>query len=502
LVLLVCARLMMYPWASDRLASWTTARRVGAAVVLSGGLIGLGLWYRVAEVPDVAEPPDLEEFEASLPSPEENEAGQLVRGACSRLEDLSRQWSALKPTKPLFPTDTGASFSQQARLVFVYGWPEGRPELAGFLDTAFAEDWWKRLAEAAKKPVGVVEDPRRLTMFASKRSLGPAQLAGVLLAARGLQMQKMKGDSSVFVDHFAAGLALASNLRNHSDLLPVLFARDVETVQLQALERWLERPPGRPDLLRRAAQTLRRYQETLPATETEGVRLAEYLIARGTLANPQEWLDASLGNPGENRAYEPALVQAAWTAPWEHTRQRRLLRALFFEPSGVSSSPSFERRLAANVTLPRMQGLKGFQKRRKARLAAAELMLALRRYQAEAGKPAESLDVLTPRYLRRIPTDPFDGLPFRYRLSQGEEIAWPEEDPAAGPAAQGGVAPGGPRPDWLDAQAEPKRRIPPGQGILWSVGEDGHDDGGKRQGLFPGNQATRPGEDLIFLVPL
>ena len=45
----------------------------------------------------------------------------------------------------------------------------------------------------------------------------------------------------------------------------------------------------------------------------------------------------------------------------------------------------------------------------------------------------------------------------------------------------------------------PNRFIPKGQGILWSVGEDGHDDGGKQQGI--NNQAMSFGQDLIYLVP-
>jgi hypothetical protein len=40
--------------------------------------------------------------------------------------------------------------------------------------------------------------------------------------------------------------------------------------------------------------------------------------------------------------------------------------------------------------------------------------------------------------------------------------------------------------------------VPNGPGILWAVGEDGHDDGGVKQGRDSG---TMFGEDMIFLVP-
>jgi hypothetical protein len=45
----------------------------------------------------------------------------------------------------------------------------------------------------------------------------------------------------------------------------------------------------------------------------------------------------------------------------------------------------------------------------------------------------------------------------------------------------------------------PTRFVPAGEGILWSVGEDLHDDGGAQQGKLP--SATNFGEDIIYLVP-
>jgi hypothetical protein len=174
-----------------------------------------------------------------------------------------------------------------------------------------------------------------------------------------------------------------------------------------------------------------------------------------------------------------------------------------------------------------------------ARLHVAQLQVALRLYQAKTGKPAEELALLKD-YLAEVPTDPFDGRPFRYRLSKGEKIVWPEDNPENVPpgAAGGGMGPGpmppggapampgmggpvmgglpggapalpgppggaGPAPpapavggaggmmgaggpggqampppeEWRP----PVKQVPAGQGILWSVGEDRQDDGGVRQ---------------------
>jgi hypothetical protein len=112
------------------------------------------------------------------------------------------------------------------------------------------------------------------------------------------------------------------------------------------------------------------------------------------------------------------------------------------------------------------------------------LKLALRWYQADNGKPAETLDELVPKYLPAIPLDPYDGEPFRYRLSRGEEI-------------EGSFDPN----EVVKNGATPIREIPPGQGVLWCVGDDKVDDGGHRQCPSFWREAV-PGEDVIFLVPL
>jgi hypothetical protein len=67
------------------------------------------------------------------------------------------------------------------------------------------------------------------------------------------------------------------------------------------------------------------------------------------------------------------------------------------------------------------------------------LELALRCYEADQGHPPATLEQLVPQYLQRVPSDPFSGKPMVYQ-SQG--TSW----------------------------------------IVYSVGEDGVDDGGKRAG--------------------
>jgi hypothetical protein len=261
------------------------------------------------------------------------------------------------------------------------------------------------------------------------------------------------------------------------------------------------------------------------------------------------------------------MVNYALLVAWEHERQLRILRALF---EGTEE----ERR-----TVLRMRGPLVFaglllarprepdNKRVVARLHAAQLQVGLRLYEAETGRPAKALEELVRRrYFTAVPADPFDGRPFRYRLSKGEKIEWSEDNaeglqlgadgpmmpPGGGmgmpampampgmPGPVGGVMPGGPAagppampapggagapplppgaamPPGLGgaggmmgaggpplAQEEwrpPVKEVPAGQGVLWSVGEDGQDDGGLRRPP-PNQPATMAGQDLIYLVPL
>src|SRR5579871_3349224 len=76
LILLIASALFVRAWAADRLASSRTYIGVSAAVVASLLWIAFGLWYRVAEIPDVPEPFNVAEYIASLPAMDKDEAGQ------------------------------------------------------------------------------------------------------------------------------------------------------------------------------------------------------------------------------------------------------------------------------------------------------------------------------------------------------------------------------------------------------------------------------------------
>ncbi len=472
LLLFVCAWLLLPAWAADRLTSRRTLARLALAGVLCAALVGLGLWYRVAEVPAVAVPDDFHAFVMRLDEAEQSETGPLLRSALDRLHDQERQW----PQARAVPARPGSGYPEQCVEVLHRGWPDGKPELAGWLDEVFKSAVWKDLARAEPMPVGVIVQPRRLRADVYPRFVHSAALAGTLLAARALQMQKVHDRPEVFVDHLGTALALVRNLENGAPSFAAGVAVGTETDQLAALDRWLEQLSGRPDLLRRALAALRRHRDQVPASRHEH-RYADDLVARNSLDEPQEWLTTSIGGPRDDAGrLEVALLATALEAPWERARAERLLALHYL---------GGERRFfgALLPLLPQGRADAGESAaRRRCRLEAAVLKLALRLYQAEKGRPADRLDQLVPAYLPAVPADPFDGAAFRYRLSAGEEIGWPAHPGQAGPHPQA------------------TRRAQPGQGVLWSVGEDGRDDGGKQR--CQPRARCLAGEDVIFLVPL
>lgn len=539
IVLLGIARLLMRPWAADRLVTLRTFLRLGAALGVCVAWITGNLWYRVAEIPLVPQRYDMEAFVASLPTVDQNENGLLTRGALARLASALSADPA-RPTKPLVrggPFNPNMTFVDQLDEVLEHGWPAGRPEVGGWLGRRMKEEWRKELAEAAGKPIGPIENFRNMNMFSFRiQHVEQARTMAALLAVDGLR-QQAAGKPAAFVEDLELGLSLSRTLRYKTPWVPTQTGFAVEARMVQGLDRWLEKLDGHPDLLRRALAVLRRHLEAIPEDGSEHV-MAEYLLARNSLDLPAQLVLPQMHeragrmtlSENDSAEIEETLVSLAWQVPWERQRHERMLRLLY------ESKPEVARYLVHRVEGWNYLGvqppprLEDTRRRALCRSRAALLSLALRLYQAEKHQPAQVLTNLVPRYLAKVPSDPFDGNPFRYRISKGEDIQWSNDGaappPGGGPVQPfpppvamppgpgmppggmppGGMPPGPGMPPGVVGQppapalqpAPGMRRVPRGQGILWSVGEDGTDNGGRQQA----NGVARQGEDRIFLVPL
>jgi hypothetical protein len=414
----------------------------GIAIIF--GLTAAGLARRISEVPVIPEADDDLKFAATIPSYEDNEAGREILGAIGQFNSVDQVTLNKALVHPLFNDDpafngygvNGAVQTYRSRLPLFpkYGWPtDGQSDLDNWLDAVFKDGWDKPLFEAAQKPLGVVSDPTTLTFMSPVTAVQPLREMAAAMLARGLQLQA-RGDPAAFVRYLDATLALARNSRNKAIWLFVATGRSIEFLATTALDRWLERLNGRPDLLRQALAVLARHEATVPTDPAE-VWLAERTLVRSAVSAPSAWADKYLagiiehvfrrprgGDAAKTRAeLEASLLGFCWTVPWEKERLRRVV--------GLGNDPHRSREVedlttgAPGLFVMHVPSATVDEPRLAAARRAAILRAALRLFQAETGRPAGTLDELVARrYVPAVPADPFDGRPFRYRVSAGEKV--------------------------------------------------------------------------------
>ncbi len=488
-VLLMTVPPLLRRWAGERLVSWGTAMRLTACSLACVGLTVGGLLARYAEIPDLGDPPGYAKFVEQLPSPEENEAGRAISTFLALAQPHVGLWETHTEIAPLFAEKNSPQSrvtpTQELLIIREFGWPELIPEgnlIERMLNDTFEQDFWKHLDEAVGKPVGVVNDPRQLSFLSRGVPRADPILLALLLEVRGLQRQK-QGDPGDFVRQLERVLTLVGNLQNHGPRFALGQANFIEGALWKSLDRWLEALQGHAELLHRVGTILERHRAWLPTNYEDNI-LAEYLIAQNTLDSPDPWI-RSCFRPLEStnvlQVNEADCLILSLKFPWERDRAIRLLRLQAKGDREIPQSPENAPWLYHFIPFVPYQGrLERSLPQRLVLLEAARLRVALRHHQAVTGRPAERLDELIPGSLRSLPLDPYSNQPFHYRLSAGEEIQWSA------------------RPENLKI-----KKILKGQGVLWSIGPDGQDNGGLVQGLdADGESATRAGEDLIFVVPM
>src|SRR5262249_54922795 len=147
------------------------------------------------------------------------------------------------------------------------------------------------------------------------------------------------------------------------------------------------------------------------------------------LANGSLDLDSLSGGPS---ASGPMRIFAGWTqkslARREHPEALEMMnRAVESARLPEGERPAAEkerdadlRSLPRNVVLvrllmPAMDKFPAATRRKTAMLRGLIVLLALERYRLDKGAWPAKLEELTPKLLKKVPLDPFDGKPLRYR---------------------------------------------------------------------------------------
>lgn len=488
---LLTGRFLIRGWAAERVTDCGPLLRLvggGAAVALA---FAVGVGYRVLQVPDVPGGADDGAFVVGLPSYDENASGREFRAAAERFARVATA-VAQGPGRTA-DLRQRPRIDERLKAAVQSGWNEDA-ELGAWLDRVCSDPPvapddvpWPALAEtAAGREVGVYEPPQLVSTTATTAAgLDNARQMAVTLLARGLQLQAA-GDPAAFVAAFRTAVALARTLRNGAGLLGLVAGLDLERVALYAADRWMERLPGRADLLLAVARAAAAADDPAPFDPRPHVLSDRYVI-RGQMLAPNQWLLANLASPREQperAAAEVDLVTFAWSVPWERERTRRLVGLAPDAPPGSNLFALVNGRPGASLLARNRSAADAADIETQLRVArrVSILKAAVLAYRAERGGPPAALAELVDRgYIARQPEDPYAaGRPFGYRVSVGETLRGPAR------AAGDGRAP------------EEMHLVPvdPGRVVLWSVGVDGIDQGGL---VPPGGPRA---EDLVFLVPV
>jgi hypothetical protein len=484
LLLLAATRHLMRSWAGGRIKERKPLAAVScfAAVALAWVVLSWGL--RALEIPDTGEPMDRDEYRASVPSGRKNPGGQRVQDAIGELGGPGKE--------------------------------EG--------------PWLARLTEAARLPLGVVENPLTGGQAPMLRHLDACRIMTDKLRVLA-EAAQAAGKPAQSLEHLSNILFLSRTLRNKAFLSSYVAGVEIEASALNGLDRWLALQRPSEELVGQALALLKQHAARTPdplaCLETECYRAGDLLQV------PVLWAFHPGGRSASGRIPERWL--ANWVAfslevPWEKERRKRLWRAVWVglfrtlkAPPGRLPDSSKELATAAPTTekilrhwSPANEGpdssmtaarlarlldaswlsderlfvpvltLRAAAARSRWRVDSRRLELALLLYQIREKKAAARLEDVVPRYVSKLPVDPYTGEPFHYRISKGETIEVVGDGDFQGRKGRG------------------RGRAKPGQGIVWSTGPDAVDDGGRKHGGQIADDAPDwrgGGIDLVRVVP-
>lgn len=537
LVLLIGGLLSIRLWTAGTLLSRRGIGTLVLSAMLAVGWIAAALWYRAASIVDIGPPFDVAAFQATLAEGRQARAAELIRDAMPAVAGFAEAMS---------PRNEWSERWLAEQLDSALATPLVDELLDERLDQLFAQPSIRALSELPKLPPGALTQPSDYLSYGShwyRNTFGARGVALVLLLEAVRETDR--DDHAAALEHWAAALAVTNTLRNHTWSLPWNIAEYLDRQAFAVLDRWLAAVPQDSPLIERALDILGRHEMLLPSVAS--ISKIDYLAVRERLENPlprptYRWYAEAFWSDGKHHYLElpigESLDQLVWRAPWEVVRRQRVLdhaavgwlavaELPYWEVPAVltSSTQRHPRRRADTrayvgnrraMMLPQAPWHQLNRRRGRHDLdpidatsasghystwsaprqpnllrAMAEcgirgnrLKLALVLFEARHGQPAKRLEQLVPHELASLPIDPFNGEPFRYRISPGETLRiWPADVEMR---AAGELGP------------DEKITVAPDQVIVWSVGPDGHDEDGR---IVNDGSHSRWDGDLVFLVP-
>lgn len=303
------------------------------------------------------------------------------------------------------------------------------------------------LAEASRKPA---------SRFAIDLTRGYWSDTPDLVALRDLaavqylvaEAALLDGDTGAAVEHHAGLLSLGGALAEEPLLLSQMMGIAVHRIAFQGLERMLNHAPLDAGQLR-----------TLDAAYAEARRPGSFQRAMaGERCIMAEMFRTHFGTGSDGEMYQSGIRSAVPLSIYARLEQIRVYDT--FEPltqapppdwpallEYAASLPGDERlslSLASKVMPDFQRSIRGFV-RDTASQRIARAVLAVERYRLERGDLPESLADIVPVYLERVPEDPVDGAPLRYRVERGAYTVFSVYDEDADGGAASGARDGSAR---------------------------------------------------------
>ena len=375
-LLLLLTRINQRSWLMGRLlVGKPLVVLLGGAVLVVVGLAG-SLWYRVLEIPNVGEPFDVQAFEATIPSPEQNEAGRLIRRASELMWDQRGKVTAeLSPPtvlnrpggrrgggaaggggvppggappggKPMPAAPPGGKSYVQPPYenpnvlteIVDKGWPQQDQEMARWLDRVFEGAWAQIAEKVARMPLGMIADPRRVDRVALEDPgrVGRLALAKVysdcdvlakLFTVRALQLLA-HGDAGAALKHLETALGLTRQMKNYTISKYLPSVSEAERNVLLGYRLWLHNVPRDKALLRDALAMLQRHEAANPDLDNAIKSNYLFLLHDEPVFRGDAWIRP--------------LFDISYQVPWEKERLRRLARAFVAGQLRASQQPFWD----------------------------------------------------------------------------------------------------------------------------------------------------------------
>ncbi len=361
------------------------------------------------------------------------------------------------------------------------------------------------------------------------------------------------GQQADFSGEMERAFYVCACIRHKGNRYYVGASRTLESFAFKILEDYLAQGKPQEKTLAELAGVLDRHKKRLTKVELIPEQVA-YYISLKSLDNPRFAMDPMAGayaynRPANQRLYWD-LFNLAMKAPWEEERKRRLINMWYsgdMDSSYFPHSKDSARDLNNPVPFWWLSSYPGNraetqlhaqddEHRGKTAIDLARIAVAAKRYQLANKAFPKALADLAPKYLAEIPKDSFTGAEFRFRIAEATKApnAKDKKTPAeAAPSAAlptpaaAGSSPGGSGPEdfgpagagmgmimggagsdaiVLDGlsfmRGGEMMTLKPGTLVIWSIGPDGTDQGGKED---RGGHRIPPNlpyatDDMCFLV--